>query len=353
MGSIATRPARRLEALDGLRGLAALMVVLFHLESVFGLRIAPEGDLMVDLFFLISGFVLAQTYGERLARGGQGLWFLRIRLLRLYPMTLAGIALGAIFWSMMAAYVPSHALPSPIALFVAPELVFMPQLRGDSSAFPIDGPLWSLMLEIVMGCAYGFFASWLSTRRLAVLVGLSAVVLVSLSLDHGSLDLGSRVPTLPGGFARIGFSFPLGVILQRVLKTRSGDSRRGSPWVLSALAMVVAVSLCRMSLGWEWLTVFLVFPGLVLVCARSEPPAGLSGWFAWASRLSFPLYALHLPTLLLVRLFGGTLGGALDRWAVAGLAVVIALIVAWAAERWIDQPVRRLILAHRARLALA
>ena len=85
---------RRL-VLDGMRGVAALAVVALHLKDSLGISAPPASYLAVDLFFMLSGFVLAQAYGARLA-GPLSPWgFIRLRLIRLYPLYLAGLVVGA------------------------------------------------------------------------------------------------------------------------------------------------------------------------------------------------------------------------------------------------------------------
>src|ERR1041385_8149717 len=89
--------ASRFEALDLLRGLAALAVVAFHVPHIPGtLSLAPRGYLAVDLFFALSGFVLAYAYGAELARGGNIRRFMVQRLIRLYPLYLIALLAGAL-----------------------------------------------------------------------------------------------------------------------------------------------------------------------------------------------------------------------------------------------------------------
>src|SRR6202790_2270034 len=85
--------------LDGLRGTAAIMVVIYHLfEAYFpvvGHHPTPHGYLAVDFFFLLSGFVVGYAYDDRWGRMGlRG--FLARRLIRLHPMVILGSVIGAI-----------------------------------------------------------------------------------------------------------------------------------------------------------------------------------------------------------------------------------------------------------------
>ncbi len=86
---------RHFVALDSLRGIAALMVAFHHFRTdslLDGLTIVRQAWLFVDFFFLLSGFVIAATYRDRLARGHGVLPFMLLRIGRLYPLHLAILA---------------------------------------------------------------------------------------------------------------------------------------------------------------------------------------------------------------------------------------------------------------------
>src|ERR1700740_1326729 len=91
-----TQPRRAFQTLDGLRGVGAFLVVMRHVPMLFGPIRVPESFLAVDLFYLVSGFVVAHAYGARLERGGFFGEFVKTRLIRLYPLYLLGILVGVI-----------------------------------------------------------------------------------------------------------------------------------------------------------------------------------------------------------------------------------------------------------------
>lgn len=92
--------------LDGLRGVAALMVLVFHVFDVCSSNIIPHGYLAVDLFFVLSGFVIGYAYDDRWQQGLTAGQFFRRRLIRLHPMVLVGGLLGDISYPLYAIHYP-------------------------------------------------------------------------------------------------------------------------------------------------------------------------------------------------------------------------------------------------------
>src|ERR1017187_8440436 len=95
-GMEVAQPRRSYRTLDGLRGVGAFMVVMRHVPGFFGPIRVPESFLAVDLFYLVSGFVVAHAYGERLNAGGFLKAFMKTRLIRLYPLYFIGMAIGLV-----------------------------------------------------------------------------------------------------------------------------------------------------------------------------------------------------------------------------------------------------------------
>ncbi|HYE44480.1 MAG TPA: acyltransferase family protein, partial [Caulobacter sp.] len=209
--------SERLAALDGVRGVAALIVMGLHIAGCLGSGLLGHGYLMVDLFFLMSGFVLSAGYGARLSLGGAGGWFAGKRLARLYPLALAGLLLGAAVAAGLASGGARPLEDRPLLLLVLAAL-FLPWLGG-GLVVPFNGPAWSLQLELWINIAYGYAARWLTDRRLALLTGAAAVTLVAATLAAGQFDGGfaNKDPSRSAGdwgylvgWARVAFAFPLG-----------------------------------------------------------------------------------------------------------------------------------------------
>jgi hypothetical protein len=122
----------------------------FHWPAFFGPYMF--GFFGADFFFMLSGFVIAYAYERRLLEGMALTRFCAVRLIRLYPMILAGIALGAPHGAMRNFFLPAEAAPHSITvLAIAANLLMIPvNLRqfGLPGMYPLDVALWSLFLRI-------------------------------------------------------------------------------------------------------------------------------------------------------------------------------------------------------------
>lgn len=321
--------AHRYATLDGLRAVAALAVLWLHLEHP-GLPNPPAAYTAVDLFFLISGFVIAQAYERRIARDGV-IPFLRARLVRLYPMLLIGLLIfPAYCLAVFARYGVSPAIPLQILGALASGLLFLPshlpasRLWDASLLFPLDGPIWSLMLEMAVNLAYALALPWLSRRALVFIVLVSGAVLIAADLRQGGLDLGWGWPNLWGGPPRAAFSFFLGVLVFRL------DLPRPNLHPLVPLAAAAALFYAP-----PLLAVLAGFP-LVLIAATTSNPQGARLMIA-AGALSYPLYVIHLPLLYWIRWL---LPLNLPPWATLALSFALVLLGAVLALKLWDEPLR-------------
>lgn len=352
----------RLEALDGLRGIAALAVVLWHvhLYALIGVKpFATHAYLAVDLFFMISGFILAHAYGERLERGhGLGI-FLKARLTRLYPLYALGAGLGFIAFLMAK---PVEAQGIGALGFVLLSLLasaFLPWVFGGRdgvNAFPLNPPSWSLSLELWGNLAYGAFARRLGPRALVCIIALSAAVLIEMAVLGDGLNYGWRQGDVWLGWPRFVFAFSVGLGLHRLWASGRLKLPRTPDW---ALALVLAVALTLPAAGGlnglaDLLTVLVLFPLLVALAVGARSSQRWSGPLAFGARISYPLYAIHAAVVAGVRAVAENLGApeALGP-LVAALALAASILAAWAVERWFDRPVRAWIGRRRAPIAVA
>ncbi|MEJ0026481.1 MAG: acyltransferase [Rhizomicrobium sp.] len=332
---------RKYVSLDGLRGVAALAVVLYHLPGPLH-ALAPRGYLAVDLFFLLSGFVLAGAYEARLRAGLVPGAFLLIRLKRLWPVYAVGVVLGVFVFSLVRALCPEAGFAFPhetMAQAILTSLLFLPQFAAyGGPAFPFNAASWSLSVELFGNLAYAALARTLRAPLLAALicVGLAGVALVALKT--GTLDVGVSPSNLAGGYIRFLFSFPAGIALWRLEAAGRLPTMRSPLWLAFAAA---AFAFCGGGGGAarDIVTVVFLFPA-ILVAARGNPrSARLARAFAWAGAVSYPLYVLHPP--LVVALSALASPSALP---LASLAVLCGTIAAAAlANRYFDRPVQALL----------
>ncbi|MER9318549.1 acyltransferase [Mesorhizobium sp. M0659] len=294
------------DALHGLRGIAAVLVMLGHFTEFTGRRVdlAPSGFLAVDLFFLLSGFVIAHAYDDKFRKGMSFWQFAETRLLRLYPLYFAAIGLAVIGVGATIATQGLSAysrldllasfgftvlfLPTPPSLSTFPELLF-----------PLNGPAWSLFYELVANAIFAVLATRLAARSLALIVGVACFALVLMAWHGFVLGGGAHWDDTIAAPARITFSFFLGVFLNRYA---TGDSRGGN------LTMLLLLALCGALMTFspaEHLQIYslavmvLIWPWLVLVASRLR----LSGFWRWialfSGNISYAIYVLHTPLIRL------------------------------------------------------
>lgn len=187
-------------ALDGMRGIAALLVMLHHSYWVLGFNPAPSAHLAVDFFFVLSGFVLALATERWTLRGDNTISMLARRVERLWPIYLIGLCLGV----LSAFSTQQLGLGGAIKAIVKAGLnaFFIPILSKDGGKlFPFDVPTWSLFFEIV---ANAFFIVLVRKRMQALAFAVafsSAMLLACLVRDLGSADGGYDLDTIWVGFA--------------------------------------------------------------------------------------------------------------------------------------------------------
>jgi peptidoglycan/LPS O-acetylase OafA/YrhL len=347
-------------ALDGLRGIAAFIVVVRHTRALTGFDFVPGSYLAVDLFFLLSGFVLAHAYEEKLNEGMSFPAFMKLRLVRLYPLYLMGLAVMLLylglrmksggpdaphFGSVLASgLLTAFYLPTPPSLSQAPTQIF-----------PLNNPAWSLFFELIVNIAYGLVAPRLTNRTLVGIIGVSLFSLIFLSFTYGTVDGGPTWSTFWLGLPRVFFGFTLGVWMRRkhVPLPSAGQLRDGALFVGLALVFT-SFSLLPYSASIFVITPLLillfVLPAIVWLGAGID----LTGWRQMiAQRLgeySYAVYVLHVPLMAWAASILSVVGLKRGHYPYSfAIIYPLALIpVALAAHHWFDGPVRALLRPKRA-----
>ena len=336
---------------DALRGLAAIEVMLFHITNLAHWQVLPSGYLAVDLFFLLSGFVLWNAYGERLGNDLSPQAFVRLRLVRLYPLFAIGLAFGVIraFGAMAVGDPRAPALLELLAQIAASALM-IPSGFDQTGLFPLNNPAWSLSLEMLINVAFCLWLAHWSSRRLAAAVCMAAIALVLVARHFGSLNLGWNVFDAVGGVPRCAFSFMLGVIIARHRLFIRHRYRAGAPLLIAVLALfttIVATDPGAALRPWYDLAcVLFAFPAMIALTADARlrdasVPVGMG-----LGELSYPLYAVHYPLILPMMMVCAKLGiggpAQVAVIAVGCLAIAAALIP-------IDRAIRRTLASRRGR----
>lgn len=344
--------SRAFITLDALRGIAALAVITWHGGRLFGGPVFTAAILAVDMFFILSGFVLAHAYGQRLNTNLSVPDFVRMRLIRLYPLYLLGFLIaGAAV--VLRLYFDMREGSTELGVAAVLNALMLPNPAYDSPPFlfQFNFPAWSLFFELIANLLFALFGARLSLRHLAILVGVLALALIAVTLRYNSFDLGASWRTFDGGLARALFGFFAGVLLYRLRDRFGFTARIQSTTMVFVLATVtLATFLPRVALG-EWrpsaeiklLFAMALYPALILFAARYEPGARLLPVCSWLGVASYAVYVLHVP----MHSLGGVIAKlSADVWLeefapIAGLLFIVAVgAAAWIADKYWDRPIR-------------
>ena len=358
------------EILDGLRGVAALLVVFYHIFE--GLSFAAGGTvittinhgyLAVDFFFILSGFVIGYAYDDRWGRSLTLGNFFKRRLIRLHPMIVMGAVLGVVFYVLQGSVMwdGTRVATSMVMLALLCALFFIPaapgscyDIRDNAEMFPLNGPSWSLFFEYIGNLLYALFIHRLGNKALTALVVLTGAGLAWFMLfdvvGYGMIGVGWTLDGLNffGGLLRMLFPFSLGMLLARKFQP---VKVRGAFWICSAVLLVLfcvpyiegqpVVSLNGL---YESVCIFLIFPALVWLGASGKTTDRRSTQICkFSGDISFPLYAVHYPVMYLfyswlIENKYYTFG---EIWPMALVVYVGSVLLAYAALKLYDEPVRK------------
>lgn len=354
------------QVLDGLRGVAAITVVWFHVFEAYATSHLDQrinhGYLAVDFFFLLSGFVVGYAYDGRWPRLTVA-EFLKRRFIRLHPLVVVGALLGAALFYVQgcAAWDVARISGARLAGATLLNAALLPatpggEIRGVGEMFPLNGPSWSLLFEYIGTLLYAFWLRRLATTTLALVVGLAGCGLAAFAMwgPTGDVCVGFALTNenMLGGCLRLLFSFPAGLLLFRVFRP---VPVRGAFWLGSLVVVAVAAG-PRLGgsqhLAWNGLydivCCVVVFPLLVYGGASAQiiSPA-TTRLCQFLGAISYPLYMVHYPFIYVYYAwvknnhltFAQSLPGALA--LVGG-----SLLLAYLCLKLYDEPVRRFLARH-------
>jgi peptidoglycan/LPS O-acetylase OafA/YrhL len=346
-------PAARYVTLDGMRGIAAIAVALYH----FNIYLMPHGYVAVDFFFVLSGFVLYRSYLPRFCEGLGFGRFMAQRFSRLWPLFTLGTLLGAaLALQRMLAGDPQAMAAIDFATTLVLHALMLPS-PVSYPFYPWNVPSWSLMFEIVANIALFALIFRLPRAVLVAICVVSAVGMVPIVLDNGSGNIGALWGEHGVALMRTAFSFTLGVLIAMLPAPRSRSAAdeasssvmpRASSWL--GVGCIVAIGmLLAMPVPKDWtaaydLSIILFFsPLLVLLGSRVEPVRFAAPLAALTGEVSYALYAVHWSFIEPMRDFVRYTG--LQPIPAATLFLTTMLVGAWAAVRWYDLPLRRRLTA--------
>jgi peptidoglycan/LPS O-acetylase OafA/YrhL len=315
------------EVLDGLRGTAAFLIVLFHIFNYpFGFRpplhLMHHAYLAVDFFFGLSGFVVAYAYDDRWTRMTM-LQFFRIRLIRLHPLVLIGATLGLLgyIFDPFSKAMNHTAAPMLLLAYIA-SLLLLPSPQ-------VGGRLHETQ-----------------ALTLAIIFGLSGLLLIWTANTKGSLDGGWGYPEIWMAPLRLTVSFVMGLWLYRI-----HDRIRFPKIGLLLLSIVLVVcfqmpqfsKVSGLSLNglYDAACVLFLFPLVILCGAHSNAGTGMIRLCKFSGRLSYPLYITHIPFVYVLAGYSWTRHPSMDVKLIwIFLLIPFVIFVAWIALKYFDEPVR-------------
>lgn len=348
-----TSPSNTFVLLDGVRGLGAIIVLIGHTIPMWGMVMAESGPIIVDAFFLLSGFVLAFAYEPKFAAGMRVGEFMLHRVVRLFPLYLLGTLL--VYATLMLftfGDADSDGRETTYTLQLIPQLFMLPappQL-GSPDVYPLNVPAWTLVFELLVNLIYVTIFRWLTTRVLIGVVIAAACLLTYTVLTMGTISGGSDWAGWWAGFGRAGFAFFAGVLCFRLVGSPKTADRPRSNWAIPLLLTLPIVCFVPASPEMRpfvdlFLALGLLMP-LLLLSQSIAPPDRYTGILVFFGRLSYAIYILQQ-----------FLREAMDRilWKstilqdIAPLGGIISLIVIVAlsywAEKYYDKPLRRWFVA--------
>jgi len=371
---LASKP--RYEILDGLRGVAAMLVVAYHLFEIHyhGGVDQPinHGYLAVDFFFVLSGFVIGYAYDDRWNKMSTCSFFKR-RLIRLHPM----VIFGTLFGTLMFYFGSCEAFPlindTPwwmvvlvmLWCFTMIPLPHSMDIRGWAETNPLNGPAWSLQWEYLANILYALLFRRFSKMALGICVAIFAAMTITLCLDidvtgflqersYASYTVVGGWSTTPDqlqvGLTRLLYPFFSGLLVSRVGKL---IKVRGGFWWCS---LMITILLCMpwMGLGtegdsrwtnglYEAFCILICFPLIVAIGAGSSVKGGKSEAInRFLGDISYPLYITHFPLIYMLMSWTDSHKDAPlgTHIFVSACVFILAILIAYGAYKLYDLPVR-------------
>ncbi len=355
------------QLLDGLRGVAALMVMWYHIFEGFATSPIDQnfnhGYLAVDFFFMLSGFVVSYAYDDRWKSSLTLKGFLKRRLIRLQPMVVMGVFLGAITFIIQGQeqWDGTPVTPSMLFLALLLNLFLIPaipgsrlEVRGNGEMYPLNGPNWSLFFEYIGNLLYALFIRKMSTRWLATLTCISGLGLTFFALCNlsgfGHLGVGWSLSdyNFPGGMLRLLFSFCAGLLISRIFKP---IAVRGAFWICSLLIILLLSIPYIGNENPQWtnglydsVCILIIFPLLLWIGASGKATDNKTARVCkFLGDISYPVYVVHYPFMYLFYawLWSGEKIPFAEAWPIALAVYFGSILLAYICLKWYDEPLRK------------
>ncbi len=349
--------------LDALRGVAAVVVVMFHVLEVYSggdhtKQFINHGYLAVDFFFMLSGYVMAHAYDDRWDKMSVKDFFKR-RLIRLHPMIILGMTLGALlFYFGESAYFPRIAETSVwqllLVMLIGYTLIPLPpsmDIRGWNEMYPLNGPAWSLFFEYIANVLHALVLRKLSKIVLFLLVLIAAVALVQYAVTSPTGDIiggwSLEPEQLRIGFTRLLFPYMAGMLLRRVVKISSSRST----FLICSFLLVFFLSFPRVGGHhnlwanglFDSLTIIFIFPIIIYLGAVGEVKSKRAEKLCtFLGDISYPIYILHFPLAYVFYAWVINNNIPIEMGILVGtLLLVFSIALSYLALKFYDEPIRK------------
>lgn len=362
--------------LDGLRGVAAILVLFYHIYEGFSfaevtnnagsgiIAVLNHGHIAVDFFFILSGFVISYAYDSRWEKMSTWQFFKR-RLIRLHPMLIMGAIIGfASFafvgferWDGTTAPISWVMVALLLTMFMIPAVPGIPyEVRGNGEMFPLNGPGWSLFFEYVGNILYALFIHRLSTKVLAVLTFLLGCIHAWFFLGdvsgYGMIGVGWTIDKVNffGGLVRMLFPFTMGMLLARTFKPMKV---KGAFWIcilllitLFSVPYIESKGNVNFNCLYEFVCIAFIFPFIVWLgaCGSNDEVSAMTNRISMVlGAISYPLYIVHYPIMYIFYawLIDKQYYTLQDCLCVVILVITASILLAFLCLKFYDEPVRR------------
>ena len=333
--------------LDGLRGVAAFAVVVFHfmewIISDFTKNFIAHGFLAVDFFFCLSGFVIAYAYDNRIEEIGIKKFF-KLRFIRLHPLVVFGSVLGLLgFFLDPFANEAAATTSGMIALVFLSSIFLVPfpvMAERSFNLFSFNAPAWSLFWEYIANILYALILRKLSKTILLILAVFAAAGIVVILLGTGNLLGGWSKETFWDGGVRVAYSFLAGMLVYRskwIIKNKLGF---GGLMILLMLAFVMPFG------RWNWLTesfaVIIYFPLIVSLGAGTQLSERVKSICKFSGDISYPLYMTHYAFIWIFGHYFLTNKPGTTELAIIVIAGTVLLVaLSYFVMKFYDMPLRK------------
>lgn len=360
------------ELLDGLRGVAAVLVLFYHIFEGFSfaevtngagdgiIRTLNHGHIAVDFFFILSGFVISYAYDDRWGNMSMRSFF-KHRFIRLHPMLIMGAIIGFLAFAFIGferwdgSTAPTGWVITALLLtmFMIPAMPGAPyEVRGNGEMFPLNGPGWSLFFEYIGNILYALFMRRMSTKILTIftiLLGIAhAWFFIGNVSGYDMVGVGWTIDEINfwGGLVRMLFPLSMGMLLARTFSPRK---IKGAFYICSiALVALFAVpyiaSTGNISLNslYEYVCIALLFPLIVWIGACGSASGNTGKLNRVLGDISYPLYIVHYPIMYIFYawLIEKEIYTLQDCSGIATLVVVSSILLAFFCLKLYDKPVR-------------